>query len=851
MTPTLARFGLRYSLRHPWQFGLAVLGIALGVAVVVSIDLSNASARRAFELSSQAVVGATTHQVEGGPTGLADETYRRLRVEGRIRPSAPVVEGYVGVAGRPGHTLHLLGVDPFAEQGFREFSRGLSGAGSGVITPLLSRPGTVVLSTQTARQLGIEAGDELTLTVNGRERPVEVIALLDPVEEIARQGMDHVVLADISTAQELLDMAGRLSRIDLIVPDGPEGVALLQRIKGLLPAGATLVDAAARSSAMLQMTHAFRLNLTMLSLLAVVVGMFLIYNTMTFSVVQRRALLGTLRAVGVTRAEVFRLVLAEAAVLGVVGSLVGLALGVVLAQSFLGLITRTINDLYYVLSVREVTLSPWTLAKGLVMGVGASLFAATLPALEAMRVPPRVALSRSAIEGRVRRLVQPAAIGGGGLLLLSAALLLLPSRSLVIGFVALLGVIVGFTLIAPGATLALTRLSHRPVAKLGGVLGPMAARGVAATLSRTAVAVAALMVAISATVGVGIMVDSFRQSVAHWLASTLRADIYVSPPGPVSTRSLVVLDGDLVARLADTPGVAHVSTGRQLDIVSERGPSRLNVFQMAPESYARFRFLEGDPATVWPAFEQGEAVIVSEPYAYRHRLRVGSRLRLRTDRGEHRFPVAGVYADYGSDQGVVSMSRRTYQRYWDDQAISALGIYATPGTDLEALIQDLRARAGTRQSVLIQSNRSLREISLEVFDRTFTITIVLRLLATLVAFVGVLSALMALQLERAREVAVLRASGLTGGQVWALVSSQTGVMGLIAGLLAIPLGIVLALVLILVINRRSFGWTLQVHLDPMILAHAVLLAVGAALLAGLYPAWRMARTPPALALRED
>jgi len=533
------------------------------------------------------------------------------------------------------------------------------------------------------------------------------------------------------------------------------------------------------------------------------------------------------------------------------GSLLGLALGVVLAQGFLGLITRTINDLYYVLSVREVTVSPWELAKGFVLGVGASLFAATLPALEATRVPPRVALSRSAIEGRVRRLVLPAAIGGGGLLLLSAAVLLLPSRSLVIGFVALLGVIVGFTLIAPGATLVLTRLSHRPLAKLGGILGPMAARGVAATLSRTAVAVAALMVAISATVGVGIMVDSFRESVAHWLASTLRADIYVSPPSPVSTRSLAVLDAGLVARLADTPGVAHVSTGRQLDIVSDRGPSRLNVFQMAPESYAGFRFLEGDPATVWPAFEQEAAVIVSEPYAYRHGLGVGSRLALRTERGEHTFPVAGVYADYGSDQGVVSMSRRTYQRYWDDQAISALGIYATPGADLEALIQDLRARAGARQSVLIRSNRSLRETSLEVFDRTFTITVVLRLLATLVAFVGVLSALMALQLERAREVAVLRASGLTGGQVWALVSSQTGVMGLIAGLLAIPLGILLALVLILVINRRSFGWTLQVHLDPMILAQALLLALTAALLAGLYPAWRMARTSPALALRED
>ncbi len=244
-------------------------------------------------------------------------------------------------------------------------------------------------------------------------------------------------------------------------------------------------------------------------------------------------------------------------------------------------------------------------------------------------------------------------------------------------------------------------------------------------------------------------------------------------------------------------------------------------------------------------------MLVSEPYAYRHRLGAGSTVQLRTDRGEQQFKVAGVFADYGSDQGVVLMSRATYERFWDDRAVSALGIYADPGTDLDNLVEALRTRAGGAQTVLIRSNRTLRETSLAVFDRTFTITMVLRLLATLVAFVGVLSALMALQLERAREMAVLRANGLTRRQVLGLVSSQTGVMGFIAGLLAVPLGTLLALVLILVINRRSFGWTLQVHIDPQILLQAIALSLAAALLAGLYPAWRMAHTPPALALREE
>jgi len=591
---TLWRAALRHSLYHRWQLGLAVLGIAMGVAVVVSIDLANTSARRAFELSAQGVLGTATHQVVGGPAGLPEGVYRRLRVDTGVRPSAPVVEGYVGAVGHPGHTLRMLG-------------------------------------------------------------------------------------------------------------------------------------------------------------------------------------------------------------------------------------------------------------KGTLLGVGGSLLAAALPAFEATRVPPRVALSRSLIEARVHRYTRPAAYLGAAVLLVCAGLLL-PGGGLGLGFLALFGLILGFTLMAPAATLGADRLVRGPMALLGGTLGPMAARGIAATLSRTGVAVAALMVAISATVGVGIMVDSFRETVAHWLQSTLRADIYVSPPSVVSTRSTAVLDPDLVLRMAATPGVAQVSSGRHVDVESALGPVRLNVMKMAPASYRGFRLLKGEAGSVWPAFEEGEAVILSEPYAYRHRLGVGARIRLQTERGERAFPVAGVYADYGSER-VVLMSRRTYERYWDDRAVSAIGLYAVPGTDLDALIEVLRARAGEGQSVLVRSNRTLREASLEVFDRTFTITLVLRLLATLVAFVGVMSALMALELERAREVAVLRATGMTGSQVWGLVSAQTGVMGLIAGVLAIPLGTALALVLILVINRRSFGWTLEVHIDPAVLFQA--LALGAALMAGLYPAWRMARTSPALALRED
>ena len=224
---------------------------------------------------------------------------------------------------------------------------------------------------------------------------------------------------------------------------------------------------------------------------------------------------------------------------------------------------------------------------------------------------------------------------------------------------------------------------------------------------------------------------------------------------------------------------------------------------------------------------------------------------MRTDRGERDLPVVAIVRDYGSTEGAAMLSRRTYEALWDDRAVSAVGLVAAPGTDVEALMAALRRAAGADQDVLIRSNRALRERSLEVFDRTFAVTVVLRFLTTVVAFAGVLSALMALGFERARELAVLRAQGFTPGQVWGLVVGQSGLMGIAAGLFAIPVGLVLALLLVFVINQRSFGWTLEIAVAPSVLAQGVALAVGAAVVASLAPARRIARHPLPEALRDE
>ncbi len=882
------RIGLRSLARHPWQTALMLIGIMLGVAVMVAIDLANAAASRAFDLSTDAIVGRATHQIVGGPTGVDEALYTRLRVEADVRPAAPVVTAYVSSPQLGNRPIQLLGVDPFAEGPFRSYllsgSAGVAAgfgaevaagqtAAAGDLIAFLTRPGALLLSETLAREHGLAPGDALTLTVNGRVTTGVLAGLLRPADALSRRALDSLVLADIATAQELTGQVGRLAHIDLILrDDDPAG---MQHLRSLLPAGVQLIPVAARAGAVAQMTAAFRINLTALSLLALVVGMFLIYNSMTFSVVQRRELFGTLRCLGATRGEIGRLVMLEALVVGGIGSALGLGLGTLMGQAAVRLVTQTINDLYFVVTVRGVVIAAESLVKGALVGVGATVAAAALPAWEAAAAPPRLALSRSGIEERARRLAPLSALAAVAGMVLGGLLLAIPPQalarlvgesqadarnigptlSLAVSFAGIFFVTIAFALLAPIATLAAMRGVVPLTGRIFGVLGRLAPRSVAAALSRTAVAIAALMVAVSVTIGVGLMIASFRTTVIGWLGQTLWGDIYISAPGPTATRSAVPLDPQIEQIARGWPGVVRADVLRSTEVASPAG--RIAIAAVSDRDLTAPRIFvstDGRRAAAAEAVRRG-AVLASEPLAVRLGLPArGATVTLYTDRGPHTFPVAGIYRDYSSSEGVVMMTLDLYRSFWEDRAITAVALKLADGSDVDATaagLADRLAALPNGNAVLVRPNAALRNDALAIFDRTFAITAALQLLAAIVAFVGVLSALLALQLERTRELGVLRAVGLTVRQLRGTVLLETGLMGAVAGLLAMPTGLTLALVLIYIINRRSFGWTLELHADPLIFIQAMLLAVAAAVLAGIYPALRMGRMATADALRGE
>ena len=857
---TLLKTGLRYLLRRPLQSILCILGVALGVAMVIAIDLANGSAARAFELSTETVAGRATHQIVGSGAGLDEAVYRRLKVELGVREAAPVVESYAIAVELDQQPLRVLGVDAFAEAPFRSYlGQGNAPLRQNDLTDFFVRPDALLIGQETAARYGLRLGDALTLRAGDARRTMRIAGILNPADERSRRALDGLAIVDISTAQELFNMAGRLSHIDLIADERTEaGRALLDRIRAILPPGAAIVKPSARSQSVESLTDAFRLNLTALSLLALVVGMFLIYNTITFSVVQRRPIIGTLRCLGVTQAEVFRQVLLETLLLGAIGGVLGIGLGILLGRGAVGLVSQTINDLYYTVNVRSVDVDPWTLAKGFGLGLAASLLAALAPAYEATSIPPITALRRSAGEQRVRWLLPRVALAGLVMLAIGAAMLLL-SRALVVNLGGIFFVLIGLALVSPMATIGLMGALQPLLDRLAGLVGRLSARGVVNAISRTAIAIASLMVAVSVIIGLQSMINSFRTTVESWLDASLTADVYIAPPATGINASNATIAPSVVADFEALPDVSDVTRFRRVSVDfrtadAEYRPASLLAIRSNRERSARTFVWTLRPADgLWASMAGQDEVQVSEPFANKYGITPqNNRLLLRTDQGERAFQVVAVYYDYASDAGVIVMRHETYRRYWQDAQISSLALYVNPAqvSDLGAFVDQLRRRFAGRDLV-ISANRELRADALAIFERTFTITGALNLLATVVAFIGVLSALMALQIERTRELGMLRANGMTLRQLWRMTLLETGLMGGTAGLLAMPTGFLLALILVYIINLRSFGWTIRLDLQWETFAQAMVVAVVSALLAAIYPMLRLGRLEIARAVREE
>lgn len=834
----------RHWRRHPWQLALAVVGVALGVAVALGIDLASGSALRAMRSSNETLAGRATHRVVAGPEGVPEHLWSDLRVELGLDPVAPLIQRDVALVDAGG-ALQLLGVDPFAEGRLRPVLDIAAGSPGIDLGTFLTEPGACLLPRARAAQLGLAVGDVLRLRISTRIAELPVVGLFEASRELDRERTRQLVLVDIASAQELFDCHGRLDELGLRLDQADE-----KRVRSILPDGVRLEPIGTRAGRMEALTRGFRLNLQALSLLALFVGLFLVFNALSFAVVQRRDLVGELRLVGATRRQVFLGVAGEALLLGGIGSLLGLLLGCLLASVLVEQVVRTINDLYFRLEVSGIALQAGPLLRALGLGAVGTLVAALGPAREAAGASILGVLRRSHTEDDRRALAPQRAALGCVLMLASAFALSLAGRSLSLSYGGLLMLLLGSALTVPwiidrGSTAA-ERLLAPPV------VGRLALSSARRSASRTAPAVAALAVALASALGVGAMIASFRASVEDWLGTTLSADVFASPPALVSARAAGDLEPDVVELLTGAPGVVWSNIYRGAELDSSAGRMHIVATQLSEEAFLAHRFLQGDGPEVWPEFQRGECVVVSEPFAFRRDLGPGDGLLFDTPDGRLELPIRGVFTDYGNDDGVVLLSLDRYRSAFGELGVTSVGLELEPDRDPEETVAWIESRLAPGQALFLASQRALAAQSLEVFDRTFAVTAVLRHLTLGVALVALFSALMALGLERARERAVLRALGLERGRLLVQVILEALWLSSLAALVAIPLGTALAWIMAEVVNRQSFGWTLlefRVPTGEVILIFALALATGA--LAALWPARLQSHAQPASALREE
>jgi putative ABC transport system permease protein len=845
-------FSLRHFSREKWKSGLTIAGIALGVAVFISIRISIHSALDAFRSTVDHVAGKTHLEVISPGKGFDENLFPPIKKTEGIVAATPVVQ-YVAQCSPPiNQPLLVLGIDIFSDQYFRDYQ--FEGeADSQRLLEFLLQPRTIAITKTLAEKFGLGQGSRLNLLIGSQEVSFIVKGIM--VEEGPAKALGgNFAILDIAHAQEAFDKVGLLDRIDLLVDPRASPEAVAGVLKKTLPPDITVRRPRTRNTQVENMIGAFRLNLTALSFVSLFVGMFLIYNSMSISVIRRRREIGIIRSVGVSERQILALFLTEGAILGLVGAILGIGVGLVMAKFILASVSRTVTALYILVKAERLTISPTTLILGALISVAVSIVSAAGPAWEAARTKPREALSLNNLERKVWVNVGTFLVAGLGTLLLALIFALqkpIFGRPL-FGFAAAFLILAGFSLITPAGTRWLNALFGPTVGRLFKTEGRLASHYVKDSLTRTAITIAALMTALAMLISISIMVLSFRKTVGIWVDQAITADIILTPASAAISGWDAFLPPEVATYARNHPHVEAVDTIR----VSEMDYGGRVILLWAAETpvlfhQSRLRFLRGDEAEIIERVTQKGQVIVSETFSMKFGLSEGQDLFMQTPSGPREFTIAGVFYDYTTENGMIIIDLTVYREIWNDSRLNRATLYLRDPSRLGEVRKDLVAQLSGKYRILAVSNRELREEILRIFDQTFAIAHALKIIAFVVAVLGIINSMLAMVIERERDIGILRAIGTFKRQIRKITLVEAQLMGLVGFVLGAVSGILLSMVLIYVINKQSFGWTIQFFLVPSVFVQSLVLVVVASFLAGLFPAHAASKKTVAEAVKME
>jgi putative ABC transport system permease protein len=689
----------------------------------------------------------------------------------------------------------------------------------------------VYLAPELMDRYALKPGDRLTVLTAGIEHELHVLGRMPSA---GGTGLgENLAVMDIAAAQEIFGKVGYLDRIDVIA-QGDVG-----QLADSLDTGLRLTDRTGRKATLEAMLYSFQLNLAAMSLLALFVGIFLIYNFSMFSVLSRREDLSLLLTLGTDNRDLVRAFLAESVLLGAIGSFLGIAFGYSVAWTSIDRVSSTISELYFQVQVQRVDLTWGVVLSGLGVGFFATMLGTAIPAVEVSGTPPILGMKRQTIEDKARALKGWLLLAGGLCFIASVVAGWASRFSVFWGFASAFGVTLAFALCTPAFLAPFTHYAGIALKKgLRALEAFLAARTIGASLSRTSMAVAALAVALAMTIGVDNMIYSFRTSVQSWLDGSLQGDLYISPG---TTKWAHPLPDSLIESLRADPRIEALERYSTYEIALKDRPVRLRVIDAdVLRQRTTFRFLKGDASRAWEQLGKGD-VFVSESLAFRFGLKMADSIVLQSPRGPREFSVAAIVRDYSSDQGTVHMDRAVYEDLWEDPRVQSVAIFLKDAGHADAVRRRIiRDYPGLRRTIV--SNARMRDNILVIFDKTFAPTATLKGVSLMVALLGVATALMAILIERSREMTVLGYLGLTPSQLGRINVYQALIMGIAAFVIALLCGVVLTYIIIYAINYRSFGWSIDLRMNPMVFAKSLGLTLLACLASSVYPTYKLIKS---------
>ena len=833
------RLVVRDALRHPFLTFINILSVALGVAVYLAIQVTNYSANRALAASVDVTAGRANLEAVGE---IDDAIFPRLQNVPGCTAATPLLERTVTLPDYQGEYLHLIGVDPLTNTEFRTFEiKELAGAKVDV-SRWFRDPSAVAVTKAFAQSHQLESGSTVRVRSGEEVKSLTVAYLLDTPD-----GDSHVAAMDIGWLQELSGDAGRLSSVLFRVSDPLDPAPVMARLKQILPPTVSVQTPQSRSSQIEKMVAGFQLNLTALSMASLMVGVFLIYNTVSASVVRRRPEIGILRSLGVSKRGVRLLFLSEASFYSICGVLVGVGLGLALATRCISVVAKTISNLYILTSI-EHPFVPWDqIVTVSILGLATGWAGAWVPADQAANLPPLRALNLGLLIERSQRfrLLTLILCGGAICLAFLSGWLAVRWHIRALSFASAALVLIATCLLAPGLTQGLGSLIATIFSRL--YLIRLSAQNLIRSLYRNAVTSAALGCTVALLMSVSIMIFSFRLTLDRWMDRRLVADIFVTQTENQIAGFDTFVSPNLIEFLRGFPEVDSVASYREISVTVKGEDVTLGVTMESPKNSPEF--LGGGDAEKMRAWHQTDSVIASEPLARRLGLTVGSRISIATPVGEREFSVAGIFYDYTSDQGLLLIQRPNFERLWADRRVQAISLYLRPGSSVEAVIERARKSYPGAQAYAFQSNQELRGEVERIFDQTFQVTNLLRGIALTVSVIGIVLNLTVIVKERERELAVLRSIGGSSLQLLFLILLEALFLTVVAVWLGIFGGCALSVVLTDVINVTFFGWTIPVCFPWSDIFPMGVLLLGVGVLAGFFPALLAARVSNLQVLR--